>query len=681
MNRLRRGIVIDINLDSVKGGFSEPTNRSIFARRPGITERPSVIFLWVKMRCVPYRLMLLTCLLLTQQIPAQGLSLSCEDGRGGRVTATWLSPVPQGNTFRDLFFYDDQYGWAVGECGSILHTRDGGRQWQIQYSGMDEQFNKIVFSSRECGWILGRTLLLQTTDGGVKWHAVSVPSLRASKYVYAEDIISLSSDFSSVLTTEGLWTTNNQGTTWTLVREFSDATAMSYTDSLHAWVCYDRGHISKTSDGGMEWEEYWLIKPGPAIRSIVFLDSSRGWAYDDGLVYRSTNGGRTWARGNGATSRYLNPCSEEFMLPSQIFDFYLVDSLRMWLAGRDGLWRSIDGAESWQHVLKTEFPMMTIGFAANGHGWAAGYPNRLMKSSDGGISWLDTTTTFTDASLNAVCFPAMGTGIAVSVAGIFRSTDGGLQWGSVDAPDDTLLRAMTFAGPSRGWIVGDRGRILSTDDTGRTWKSQFLHDSTDLLSAFFLNERLGWICGASGSIFRSTDGGRTWNRMNNVSNQALGRVCFTDEQHGYCYGRRKNVYRTSDGGMTWQSIDFGEYTDLGNCHAGVSGGVDILTMTSDAVKRTAQVARSTDHGRTWRRTSIEDAKFPIAIGYSDEKHGWIYSIGGGLRVTEDGGASWSTLPLPFQFWGSAMEVLSKDAIILVGSYGEVVRVDWEWAVE
>jgi photosystem II stability/assembly factor-like uncharacterized protein len=629
------------------------------------------------MRFLPYPIVLLTCLVLTQQCHAQGLSLSCDDGRGGRVTATWLSPSPQGNSLRDVFFHDDQYGWAVGECGSILHTRDGGRQWETQYSGADEQFDEIVFSSRECGWIQGRTLLLQTTDGGVNWNAVPVPSLRAGKHVYVEDMNTMSSDFSYVLTTEGLWTTNNQGATWTLVREFSNATAVFFLDSLHAWVCYNRGHISKTADGGKEWEEYWLIEPGPAIRSIVFLDSIRGWAFDDRLVYRSTNGGRTWARGNGAVSRYPNPCAEELMLPGRICDFHLTDSLRMWIAGSDGLWRSSDGAESWQQVLKTESTMMAIVFTTDGHGWAAGYPNALMRSSDSGRTWSNTTTTFTEASLNAVRFPAKETGIVMSEAGIYRSTDGGLHWAMVAAPDDTLLRAMTFASAARGWIVGDGGRILCTEDTGRTWKSRFLPDSTDLLSAYFLDEQLGWIGAADGSIFRSTDGGQTWSRMNTVSDHALSRMCFTDEMHGYCYGQRGTVYRTSDGGKTWHSIDFGEYTYLGDCHAGASGWVDILTMPNDAVRRTAQIVRSTDHGLTWKKTNIENAKIPIAIGYSDEKDGWIYSYGGGLWVTENGGASWSTLPLPFQFWGSAMEVLSKDVILLVGGPGCVVRVVWE----
>jgi hypothetical protein len=54
---------------------------------------------------------------------------SADGGRTWESTATGQSlPI------RALSFSDEQHGWAVGELGTILATRDGGRSWQKQRS-------------------------------------------------------------------------------------------------------------------------------------------------------------------------------------------------------------------------------------------------------------------------------------------------------------------------------------------------------------------------------------------------------------------------------------------------------------------------------------------------------------------------------------------------------------------
>jgi photosystem II stability/assembly factor-like uncharacterized protein len=50
--------------------------------------------------------------------------------------ATWTegqSPVP-GVLLQAIAFIDDRLGWAVGAFKTILHTRDGGNTWVIQYT-------------------------------------------------------------------------------------------------------------------------------------------------------------------------------------------------------------------------------------------------------------------------------------------------------------------------------------------------------------------------------------------------------------------------------------------------------------------------------------------------------------------------------------------------------------------
>ncbi len=62
--------------------------------------------------------------------PGSKVFHSSDDGR------SWIAQVTgQPLPLRSLAFVDEQRGWAVGDMGLILATRDGGRTWQRQRSG------------------------------------------------------------------------------------------------------------------------------------------------------------------------------------------------------------------------------------------------------------------------------------------------------------------------------------------------------------------------------------------------------------------------------------------------------------------------------------------------------------------------------------------------------------------
>jgi photosystem II stability/assembly factor-like uncharacterized protein len=50
---------------------------------------------------------------------------------------TWTqAQVPVRSTILDVYFVNDQLGWAVGHEGLILHSSDGGKSWVKQYDGL-----------------------------------------------------------------------------------------------------------------------------------------------------------------------------------------------------------------------------------------------------------------------------------------------------------------------------------------------------------------------------------------------------------------------------------------------------------------------------------------------------------------------------------------------------------------
>jgi len=63
----------------------------------------------------------------------RGLILTSDD-----EGASWKqSPVPGSVNLTALRFVDEKRGWAVGHMGVILHTRDGGLNWEKQLDGVE----------------------------------------------------------------------------------------------------------------------------------------------------------------------------------------------------------------------------------------------------------------------------------------------------------------------------------------------------------------------------------------------------------------------------------------------------------------------------------------------------------------------------------------------------------------
>ena len=74
------------------------------------------------------------------------------------------------NSDQAVHFVDKQNGWAAGEEGKIIHTRNGGIRWIEQQSNTEEPLLGIYFNDAQNGWVVGvKGLILHTADGGETW--------------------------------------------------------------------------------------------------------------------------------------------------------------------------------------------------------------------------------------------------------------------------------------------------------------------------------------------------------------------------------------------------------------------------------------------------------------------------------------------------------------------------------
>ncbi len=79
--------------------------------------------------------------------------------------------------FAGLHFLSPLVGWAVGEGGTIVRTRDGGATWETQKTGLNlfPLLRDVKFVDEQHGYVVGfvprwnRSMILYTENGGESW--------------------------------------------------------------------------------------------------------------------------------------------------------------------------------------------------------------------------------------------------------------------------------------------------------------------------------------------------------------------------------------------------------------------------------------------------------------------------------------------------------------------------------
>lgn len=238
----------------------------------------------------------------------------------------------------DVFFVDEGFGWAVGDRGTILHSRDGGITWTVQPSGTQERLEAVFFVDRSQGWTVGVRTILHTTDGGQTW--VRQPSPVDDETFVAVEMRSATDgwivgDGGAALRWDGSrwvlqaqtgyaftdlqlldadhgWATTVEGTTGRVVKltagRWSVAATFQPLYGLHVpapgtgWAVGGRGTAVRQMEG--RWE--YVSRPpvgGLALRAVYTPDGVHAWAVgDQGLIFYF-DGTRWQNRSNAAVTR------------------------------------------------------------------------------------------------------------------------------------------------------------------------------------------------------------------------------------------------------------------------------------------------------------------------------------------------------------------------------------------
>jgi photosystem II stability/assembly factor-like uncharacterized protein len=323
---------------------------------------------------------------------------------------TWQNPLPSGCPLNDVCFVNSNVGFAVGECGTILKTTDGGENWLAQSGFENYHFTSVHFNDANKGTVVGydwkdtlnfpypEGIILRTADGGNNWISQKKVADRQLKDVH-------------------------------------------FTDSNNGWIVgggwwgsSQLGIICKTADGGEKWMVQLNDSTIPRLNGVYFTDNNTGTAVGEvGTILRTSDGGINWMPQNSGTTAGF---TRVFMLDKN--DGWIVG----WVSSPNYegiILKTNDGGNTWirQETNQTVKGLNDVIFTDVNNGFAVGtsWMNTnsalVLRTSDGGENWVDQSIP-ADGKLNGISLTDINTAIVVGTNNdysggiILRTTNGGV---------------------------------------------------------------------------------------------------------------------------------------------------------------------------------------------------------------------------------------------------------------
>lgn len=461
--------------------------------------------------------------------------------------------------------------YAVTDSAGLFGSLDGGWSWQplgwlgpgVTSLEVSQAAPGMLFASLR-GTLPGTGGVLRSTDGGRTWSPARAglgdpstpPSSPGFRYLTINAVAAHPSDPALLLAASagsaGLLRSTNGGGSWSRVA-FQDEVYDVFFDSRTpqtAWASVrdpgrdgPRGGVFRSSDGGITWaaarsgllrnpgkEEYyasptWLVPAPSDARTIYGLSH--------GEVVRTTDGAANWSTISppvpaGADAIFTGLA----VSPSDAREIWVVTLQR-------GLWHSTDGGTTWRALASLQCGIDKAGAVHTTSAALQALPGPggvlllgrqdqgVARSSDGGLSWSESTAGLISARVHAVAVaePPARSLWAATDNGAWRSPDGGETWqraseglapvcdarrqdGAGQLPDCNAVT--TLLAVKGGSLVAQTAcGVAASSNDGAAWTA-VLPQGFSPMTIAAAPGRVALHSLVQNTVWRSLDGGHTW---------------------------------------------------------------------------------------------------------------------------------------------------------------------------
>ncbi len=434
--------------------------------------------------------------------------------------------------------------------------------------------------------------------------------------------------------------------------------------------------------GGLKWRLIGPFRGGRAISAAGIPGTSTFYfGAVDGGVWQTTDFGTVWKP--IFDSQHIASIGAIAVAPSDPKVVYVgtgESDIRSNLSSGDGVYKSTDGGQTWANIGLRDTRQISkividpananiVYVAALGHAYAPNPDRGVYKSTDGGTTWTKVLDQGPEVGASDLSIATNSPNILFATmwrahrpvwstyaplggpgSGLFRSTDGGQSWSHL------LANGL----PGGDW---NRSAVAVSPNGKRVYA---LIDAKE-----------------SPGLYRSDDGGNTWALANSDRRLTgrswyFGNVTIDPNNPDVIYMPNVALYRSEDAGKTISVV------------RGAPGGDDYHQLWIDPKDSNRMVLAtdqgttiSVDYGKTWtswynQPTAqlyhvITDDKFPYNVYGNQQDSGAI-----ALRSRSDYGQI--TARDAFSATGSEAGYIAPDPndpniLFVTGTYGEVARFD------
>ena len=554
---------------------------------------------------------------------------------------------------------------AAGEGGTIRKSIDNGASWKVIDSKISWDLYTINFVDENIGFISGQEGLIKTTDGGETWQVSYQEEFDLYYLVSWDGVYFVNKNIGYLVdNSSNTYKSTDGGNNWVYLCHYpvikNDAGYVNqifFKDENNGFMCYTpfgvdgNGSVYYTNNGAKSWNIYY-----DGGRYIQFVNDNVGFMLCLRNIIRKTiDGGNSW---------------EEYKIG--IDDFLVkinfVNEKIGYAVGLLGnILKTTDGGVTWvAQNSKINYSLNSIACDLNGNSCVAvGENATILKYNQKANVWDKISQSPpNNINLNKASFVNDTMALVAGSYGFYaKSGNGGATWSTYMLKKGVANLDINFTNARTGYMLTSEGCIYKTTDGGNVWDSLDINDAGNILKLYFYNDSFGFAFG--NHTYKTVDGGKTWTNLP----ISLFDIQFLDDSTGfYLDHHHGQIYKSFDKGETWL------YWDYPDCEPCTYTGKRICFVNSSVGYIADDVLfKTTDGGASWKTLQYTESnlEYCVALNFISENTGYLFTNYDYIYKTTDGGNTWTTEDYRYKNTYLTQMCVSKTDGIVVGQTGQI----------